>query len=641
MFDLEANGLLDTADKLWIGVFKDIETKEVFKFHVNQGEDYVDNMLAFMDSCKTLIAHNGIGYDFPLLRKLFNYEYKGNKVDTLIMSRMLFPTRIAPRGCKAGPHSVESYGMQFRLLKPEHEDWSQYSEEMNTRCSKDVEIQVKIYNYLMKAATMKPGVTWWEAFKTNFKVFEILQRQAEYGWKLDKEYTEAKIRMTTKWIERIDNVLDRHLPLICEIEHSKSRGVVSYYKAPFTRAGKLQHYIQSWVDELEGVDALTNNNDSISGPFTKVKFRKVDPSSRDEVVKFLLDSGWEPKEFNYNDEGEVTSPKLSKDETFEGVEGKTGKLLAKRIQIRHRRSVMEGWLRNVRPDGRISAVVTGIADTGRMKHSGIVNVPNADAFFGKQMRKCFIASEGKTLVGCDATSCQDRMLANRARVEEFKDMLLNGDKDKGTDGHSLARKAVNYVHNKLGIPLISRQKAKNYNFAFKFGASDNKLGRMSNKGKEVGEKIRASLRKVFHAQAALVDDLTNQWERTAHRTVNKWGGKSLSNGYIRGLDGRPICIQSPHAILVYMLQSDEAITMCKAYCLMYDRLNEAGHKWGDDYGIVCFYHDEVTVECRKEIAQDVARIMEGCISDAGKHFKLDFCPQEGKAEIGENWFAIH
>ncbi len=111
------------------------------------------------------------------------------------------------------------------------------------------------------------------------------------------------------------------------------------------------------------------------------------------------------------------------------------------------------------------------------------------------------------------------------------------------------------------------------------------------------------------------------------------------NGKIRGLDGRHITIASSHALLVYAVQSDEAITMAAAYCLMYKRLIKK-YKWGVDFGIVCWYHDEVTVECREEISQDVANIMEKCIHDAGNFFKLSV-PQEGDAEIGKNWYDIH
>ena len=38
--------------------------------------------------------------------------------------------------------------------------------------------------------------------------------------------------------------------------------------------------------------------------------------------------------------------------------------------------------------------------------------PEAGSFFGKWMRKAFIAKEGYKIVGVDADSCQLRMLAS-------------------------------------------------------------------------------------------------------------------------------------------------------------------------------------------------------------------------------------
>jgi DNA polymerase I-like protein with 3'-5' exonuclease and polymerase domains len=73
--------------------------------------------------------------------------------------------------------------------------------------------------------------------------------------------------------------------------------------------------------------------------------------------------------------------------------------------------------------------------------------------------------------------------------------------------------------------------------------------------------------------------------------------------------------------------------------MLYKRLNKK-YTWGVDYGIVCFYHDEYTIECREEIAEDVAKIAEQCIVDAGKFYNIA-CPHEGDANIGKNWYKIH
>jgi DNA polymerase III epsilon subunit-like protein len=85
--DLEANGLYYEATNWWCGVFKDVKTSLVYKFRPDEAKE----MMKFMDRCDSLIGHNVIGYDFPLLKKLYGYEYKGKKIDTLLISRLMFP----------------------------------------------------------------------------------------------------------------------------------------------------------------------------------------------------------------------------------------------------------------------------------------------------------------------------------------------------------------------------------------------------------------------------------------------------------------------------------------------------------------------------------------------------------------------
>lgn len=79
--------------------------------------------------------------------------------------------------------------------------------------------------------------------------------------------------------------------------------------------------------------------------------------------------------------------------------------------------------------------------------------------------------------------------------------------------------------------------------------------------------------------------------------------------------------------------------MTKAYCLLWERLS-AKYEFGKDFGVVCWYHDEYTVECREEIAEDVAKISEQCIVDAGLFYNI-VCPHIGGAAIGKNWYSIH
>ena len=646
--DLEANGFLDQADRVHCGVFRHHDTGEVRKFHPGSHVNFVKEMLSFLDSVDSLCMHNGVGYDWPLLEKLYGYEYKGEKLDTMVMSRLQQPKRQIPYHCpnKKAPHSVEVWGYRLGRGKPEHNDWETYSPEMLHRCTEDVEIQALIYDAL---ETERGGRKWEPAIKLTTQLFTILQKQADYGWLVDQGHMHHCIHTLTRWMSRIDKALAPRLPKVLEVQESKKAGVRNWVREPFLKSGQYNKNVLKWM-ELVG---LCPEDRPINGPFSRVQFRPLDPNSRVEAIKFLLDSGWIPKEWNVNDDGEVTSPKLDKNDPFDGVEGKEGQLFSKRIRCKARRSIVEGLFKHIREDGRIASVVSGLAETGRAKHKVIVNIPNCDSFFGKWMRKIFIAKEGYTLVGCDAASCQDRMLAARADVPEFTEMLLNGDKAIGTDGHSQAMDVVNAIIVPEGHRPIIRGKAKGISLGWKFGLGDENMGKlfglMDEDAKRLGGKVKDALADRFAAQAELVERLTKEWRKNSkvrNRTIYpKNGGKPFTivehyNGWVVGLDGRPIFIASEHAILVYVLQSDEAITMSAAYCILYKRLIAAGFEWGVDWAFVCWYHDEYTLEIRDGLEEQIADMAEQAIVDAGKWFKLAV-PQAGDAEIGKDWNAIH
>lgn len=642
--DLEANGLLDTATTVHCGVFKDIRTNKRVSFRPHQMRE----MLDFMDTCDVLIMHNGISYDFPLLKKIFGYEFKGKKVDTLVMSRLQNPSRLRPfnmpAGLRDGPHSLKAWGYRLGRGKPEHEDWSTFSEEMMHRCEEDVEIGHLTYNALLEEAK---GFHWGEAWKLSFKLFEILQKQEEYGWLVDRPYMEKCVKLLTYWVNKIDRAIAPSLPLILEIEEQKVAGEYKYLKKVFLQSGAYSNFTKAWYDK--------NNIDPqkvhVRGPFSRVSYRPVDLDSNMETKDFLLSEGWEPEEWNFkkdakgkmikDDNGKpiITSPKLSHTDSFNGVQGGLGRLAARRVQCKHRRSQIEGWIDKIRPDGRISSIVSGLAETGRAKHKVIVNVPNKEKFFGKQMRKCFICKKGFKIVGTDSAGCQNRMLAARVGDEFFTKTLLDGKKEDQTSIHFVNKRAI---EEKIGEE-ITYGNAKNLNYAFMFGASDYKLGTTIGRSKEVGTKIREALLGVAPGFAELVESLTKEWRSNAktRQVKTRWGVRTeYYNGWVTGLDGRPIFIASEHAILVYVLQSDEAIMMAAAYCMLYKRAEARGWKFGVDWGYLIWYHDEYQCEVREDIVDEFARLAEQCIVDAGKFYSIA-CPHEGEADIGDNWYEAH
>ena len=109
VFDIEANGLLreskmqvwsDELQKkvekiipelttVWCIVAKDIDSGQMYKFP----PDKIKEALSLLESAETLIGHNIVGYDIPVLERLYDFDFKGKIEDTLVMSRLFNPVR--------------------------------------------------------------------------------------------------------------------------------------------------------------------------------------------------------------------------------------------------------------------------------------------------------------------------------------------------------------------------------------------------------------------------------------------------------------------------------------------------------------------------------------------------------------------
>jgi hypothetical protein len=80
--------------------------------------------------------------------------------------------------------------------------------------------------------------------------------------------------------------------------------------------------------------------------------------------------------------------------------------------------------------------------------------------------------------------------------------------------------------------------------------------------------------------------------------------------------------------------------MAAAYNRVHKTLAATGLVYGEDYGCVCWYHDEYTFEVKEKYAKLVSKHCEDAIKWAGEFYKIP-CPHLGHAAIGRDWYEIH
>ena len=140
VFDIEANGLLLEADKIWFIAAKELGIDTVYEFY----PDEIEEGIKFLSQADTLIGHNISGYDLPLIYKLHGVDLRfKDREDTQVMSFLLNPDR--------GGHSLEDWAIRLKLAeqKVQNEDWSKFTPVMRERCVSDVLINERVY-YALK-----------------------------------------------------------------------------------------------------------------------------------------------------------------------------------------------------------------------------------------------------------------------------------------------------------------------------------------------------------------------------------------------------------------------------------------------------------------------------------------------------------
>lgn len=141
VFDIEANGI-ENVTKVWCYCSHDIETKELYQTAIMSG-NFSENILIDWMGVDLLIGHNIKRYDLPVLEEVLGVTYKGEIFDTLLMSQLL-------KNDRPGGHSLAAWAKRLGMEKQEHDEWDRYSPEMLERCKTDVEINVAIYQALLK-----------------------------------------------------------------------------------------------------------------------------------------------------------------------------------------------------------------------------------------------------------------------------------------------------------------------------------------------------------------------------------------------------------------------------------------------------------------------------------------------------------
>jgi DNA polymerase I-like protein with 3'-5' exonuclease and polymerase domains len=547
--DIETNLAHDT---IHLTVSQDIDTGEIRVWKAPDG------LWDYLKDATLIVAHNGIGFDFPLLNRLWGTKIGLKQAyDTLVVSRLIEPTR------ETG-HSLDAWGKELGKEKIDYgKVWSwmvgrseEYAGEafdkpipdlLEHYCVRDVAVLRDLFVRLCSDLESK-GFSQ-ESVTLEHQVASIIAKQERNGFKLDTIYATCLLADLKGKMAGIYEQMQERWPPVIKERYSEKTG-------------------KRLKDET-----ITFN-----------------PASRQQVAEKLISLGWKPKKLT------PTGQPLVDEGTLRGILFPEGQIIADYFMLQKRVAQIESWIDAVGKDGRVHGkVITNGAVTGRMTHSSpnMAQIPNSGSPYGPECRQCWTVEEGNVLVGCDASGLELRMLAHYMKDENYVKTVTEGSSKDGTDVHTINQRAAG---------LETRDQAKTFIYAFLYGAGPEKIGSIVGGSRVQGQRLIDRFLKGTPALQRLRD------------LVQRYAEK----GYVPGLDGRKIWVRSEHAALNSLLQGAGAIVMKKALVIFMKRARELdlGVK------MVANVHDEWQFECSEVYARIAGELAVRSIIDAGEEYKL-------------------
>ena len=570
IFDIETDDL--NATKVWCLVAKELNGK-IHKFGHNQIQDGLD----LLSTADALIGHNIIGFDLPVLEKLYDFKFTGQVIDTLVMSRLYNPVR-------ENGHSLKTWGFRVNMYKKEQPEFTTYSPEMLEYCVGDVCLNEKVYEHLLNEGK---GFSE-QSLELEHRVAKIINQQEKSGFYFDSR----------KAMELLADLQDKKSQTELAVQTTfKPKLVDDKIVTPYVRKdGQLS---KRGLTDKEYDTCMTQKNYE---PFMRKKLVEFNLGSRKQIGEYLIDFGWKPERFTPTGQPIVDEGTLKKIEHIEEA-----KLIANYLLYQKRIAQISSWIDELKDDRVHGKVIPNGTITGRMTHRNpnMAQVPNIHSPFGKECRACWTVPEGYKLVGIDASGLELRMLAHYMKDDNYINEVLHG--DIHTTNQELAG-------------LKTRDQAKTFIYALVYGAGDAKIGKIAKGDIKKGKQLKQR----FFRNLPALKKLRDQVQQASQRA------------FLLGIDRRKIYVRSPHAALNTLLQGSGAIVMKQAMIYLDEmiRLNTLDAKF------VANIHDEWQLQVKESQADFVGRMGCDAIRKAGQTFKMR-CELDGEYKIGGNWSETH
>ena len=339
-----------------------------------------------IDSHDIIVGHNIIGFDGPVLSRVWGVQIPLSKVrDTLVMSRLWNPQL-------EGGHSLRAWGERLGDYKEEFTDFDGgLTDEMIKYCRQDVHVTGLLFHKLERELR-----DYGNSIELEHKIALIMKRQEDNGFKLNLQEAVSLLAQLKDRMSFITDKMQAVFPPIVEDRWSEKTGKRLKDKVTVFNVGSRQQI----AERLQSIG---------------VKFTKTT-----EKGSIIVD-----------------------ETTLKSIDKPEAQLIAEYLMIQKRVGLLESWLDSVKDDERVHGrVITNGAVTGRMTHQkpNMGQIPSVNSEYGEDCRKLWTVDDGHVLCGTDLSGIELRCLAHYMQDDDWTEELLNGDiHQKNADAAGITR----------------------------------------------------------------------------------------------------------------------------------------------------------------------------------------------------------
>ncbi len=256
-------------------------------------------------------------------------------------------------------------------------------------------------------------------------------------------------------------------------------------------------------------------------------------------------------------------------------------------------------------DGRIhTSYLQTSTNTGRLssRDPNLQNIP-IKTELGADIRKCFVASPGKTLITLDYSQIQLRLLADFADIQTFKETF-----NQNLDIHEQTARKIFDIPSDIPVSKDLRRAAKTVNFSIIYGISSFGLANQLN-------MTRTDAQNIINSYMAGLPEIKEYIDAT--KTF------AMDNGYVLTPWGRKIelpDIKNPRMRAYAMRAAVNAPIQGFEADIMRAVLIEIDKTFANDTYIkmIMQVHDEIVFECDTEYATDAANRIKTIMENIAK-----------------------